>query len=225
MSEESGLTTDFFIDTFAKMADLVEEQRDYWSSLDSAIGDGDHGINLSIGFRKIKTELPQLKAADLTVEELFKTIGRFVLNKVGGAAGPLYGSFFMKMGLGLGPKKKVTPSEFIIMLSHGLEAVKYRGKAKVGDKTLIDALEPGILNLQDYSEGVDFLPHFSESLKLMKAGAESTRPIVARKGRAARLGERSIGHLDPGATSAWMLMTVFYEELVKVVQEEGVELK
>lgn len=213
MAKELELNQAYFIRVLKRMAQVAEENRDYWTQLDSAIGDGDHGINLSIGFRAIAAALPTLEAENLSINQLLKKSGMMLLGKVGGAAGPLYGSFFMKMGADIGEATSVTERELTHMLDNGLQAIKQRGKAELGDKTMIDALEPGIEHLKGYSQADDFSGLFQASIEQMKLGAERTKPLVAKKGRAMRLGERAIGHLDPGATSIWMLLAVFYQEL------------
>ena len=199
---EMVLDKQFFANSLAKMAELAEEHRDYWTKLDSDIGDGDHGINLSIGFRAVNANLQDNleKAADVTA--LLKKSGMLLLSKVGGASGPLYGSFFIKMGKDDAGKEAVSFPEFAGMLKNGVAAVQQRGKAEIGDKTMIDALQPGI----EYLE---------ETVSIMKQGAESTIPLIAKKGRAMRLGERAVGHKDPGSESSWMLMNVFLEEMKK----------
>lgn len=212
---EMVLDKQFFADSLAKMAELAEVNRDYWTKLDSDIGDGDHGINLSIGFRAVNANLQDNleKAADITT--LLKKSGMLLLSKVGGASGPLYGSFFIKMGKDDIGKETVTFSEFAGMLKNGVEAVQLRGKAELQDKTMIDALLPGIEYLEAHKNDEDALAVMEETVAIMKQGAESTIPLVAKKGRAMRLGERAVGHKDPGSESSWMLMNVFLEEMKK----------
>lgn len=212
---EMVLDKQFFADSLAKMAELAEENRDYWTKLDSDIGDGDHGINLSIGFRAVNANLQDNleKAADVTA--LLKKSGMLLLSKVGGASGPLYGSFFIKMGKDDAGKGAVSFPEFAGMLKNGVAAVQQRGKAEIGDKTMIDALQPGIEYLEAHKNDDDPVAVMEETVSIMKKGAESTIPLIAKKGRAMRLGERAVGHKDPGSESSWMLMNVFLEEMKK----------
>lgn len=212
---EMVLDKQFFANSLAKMAELAEENRDYWTKLDSDIGDGDHGINLSIGFRAVNANLQDNleKAADVTA--LLKKSGMLLLSKVGGASGPLYGSFFIKMGKDDAGKEVVSFSEFAGMLKNGVAAVQQRGKAEIGDKTMIDALQPGIEYLEAHKNDDDPVAVMEETVSIMKQGAESTIPLIAKKGRAMRLGERAVGHKDPGSESSWMLMNVFLEEMKK----------
>ncbi len=202
---------DFFRNSLMKMAELSEEQRDYWTSLDSNIGDGDHGINLSIGFRGISKEIDELDKTTKDINSLLKKSGMILLSKVGGASGPLYGSFFIKMGKDVEGKTEVTFSEFVDMLQSGIDAIQVRGKAVLLDKTMLDALLPGIDYLQAHKTDDDYLTVMEKAIQIMQKGAESTIPLIAKKGRAMRLGERAIGHKDPGAESSWMLLNVFYE--------------
>lgn len=212
---EMVLDKQFFADSLAKMAELTEKNRDYWTKLDSDIGDGDHGINLSIGFRAVMSNLEENldKAEDVTT--LLKKSGMLLLSKVGGASGPLYGSFFIKMGKDDVGKTEVSFPEFAGMLKNGVEAVQLRGKAEIGDKTMIDALQPGIDYLEAHKNDDNSIAVMEETVTIMKQGAESTIPLIAKKGRAMRLGERAIGHKDPGSESSWMLINVFLEEMKK----------
>ncbi|MEI5989704.1 dihydroxyacetone kinase, L subunit [Enterococcus termitis] len=204
---------EFFKNSLIKMAELSEEQRDYWTSLDSNIGDGDHGINLSIGFRGISKEIEELDKTTEDIHSLLKKSGMILLSKVGGASGPLYGSFFIKMGKDIEGKTEITFPEFVDMLQSGIDAIQTRGKASLQDKTMLDALLPGIEYLQAHKTDDDYLTAMEKAIQLMQEGAESTIPLIAKKGRAMRLGERAIGHKDPGAESSWMLLNVFFEEM------------
>lgn len=215
MATEIIANKNFFKNSLIKMAELSEEQRDYWTSLDSNIGDGDHGINLSIGFRGISKEIEELDQTTEDIHSLLKKAGMILLSKVGGASGPLYGSFFIKMGKEIEGKTEVTFPEFVEMLQSGIDAIQARGKAELKDKTMLDALLPGIEYLQVHKNEEDYLTVMEKAIQMMQEGAESTIPLIAKKGRAMRLGERAIGHKDPGAESSWMLLNVFYEEMKK----------
>ncbi|MGT2715354.1 dihydroxyacetone kinase subunit DhaL [Streptococcus respiraculi] len=203
----------YFTSVIEEMAAMIEIERDYLTSLDSNIGDGDHGINLSIGFRDVSKQLENFDKTSETISSLFKKVGMSLLGKVGGASGPLYGSFFLKMGTAAQNKSEVTFAEFVDMYSAGVTAVQNRGKAELGDKTMIDALLPAMEYLTQHKETEDVVAVMQEALTLMKQGAESTDNIVAKKGRALRLGERAIGHRDPGAESSWKLFECFVKKL------------
>lgn len=207
------LNKSYFIETFEKLAAMAEENRDHLSKLDSDIGDGDHGINLTIGFREVEKQLPQLSESVTDIAELMKKVGMILLSKVGGASGPLYGSFFMKMATHIIGKQEVTFKEFCQMYQDGVEAVQMRGKAELNDKTMLDALIPGLAILKDYQEGDDPINTLENCVNEMKLGSDKTIPLMAKKGRALRLGERAVGHRDPGSESAWMIMNVFLQQL------------
>lgn len=207
------LNKSYFIETLKKLAAMAEENRDHLSKLDSDIGDGDHGINLTIGFREVEKQLPQLSESVTDIAELMKKVGMILLSKVGGASGPLYGSFFMKMATHIIGKQEVTFKEFCQMYQDGVEAVRMRGKAELNDKTMLDALIPGLAVLKDYQEGDDPINTLENCVNEMKLGSDKTIPLMAKKGRALRLGERAVGHRDPGSESAWMIMNVFLQQL------------
>ena len=214
------LDKEFFKDCLLDMSTLAEEQRDYWTSLDSNIGDGDHGINLSIGFREISKQIDILYTQSSDISTLLKKSGMILLSKVGGASGPLYGSFFMKMGDDIKGKNEISYQEFVNMIINGIDAVQYRGKAKIGDKTMIDSLIPAKIVLENYDNDSE-VEHFEYMISEMKKGSDTTIPMVAKKGRAMRLGERAIGYRDPGSESSWMLMEVFLKNLKKRSDNNG----
>ncbi|MEG1502712.1 MAG: dihydroxyacetone kinase subunit DhaL [Enterococcus sp.] len=218
----SGIVLDkkFFADSLDKMAELTEKNRDYWTKLDSDIGDGDHGINLSIGFRAVKKDLQNNFENSEDISTLLKKSGMVLLSKVGGASGPLYGSFFIKMGKDEKGKDEVSFPEFVSMLKNGVDAIQQRGKAELGDKTMLDALQPGIDYLEEHKNDSDSIAVMEQTISIMKKGADSTIPLVAKKGRAMRLGERAIGHKDPGSESSWMLLNIFLEEMKALRNEE-----
>ncbi len=206
------LDREYFIKVIEDMINTFEEQRDYLTSLDSQIGDGDHGINLSIGFRHVNKILPDLKDKDLTT--LWKKVGMALLSKVGGSSGPLYGKFFMDFGAKAEKKDSVNFKEFCDMFNAGVAAVEKIGKASVGEKTMVDALRPAVDTLNKaLEEEKEPREAFDQFVNTAHAGAESTIPLVAKKGRAMRLGERAIGHKDPGAASSVMILKIFKEHL------------
>ncbi len=212
MYDNYVLNRDFFIKVIKDLATMVEEQRDYLTKLDSDIGDSDHGINLTIGFREVTKKLPEWENENLT--SLFKKVGMALLGKVGGAAGPLYGGLFMKFGEPADNKDEVTFQEFAEMLKKGVELVEFRGKAVIGDKTMVDTLRPALDALLEAVEAKkDPVEAFKACIDAAEKGRDSTIPLVARKGRALRLGERAIGHLDPGATSSHLILSIFFENL------------
>jgi dihydroxyacetone kinase-like protein len=173
------------------------------SELDTPIGDGDHGVNMSRGFTAVEKKLASTGTPDFGT--LFKLVGMTLLSTVGGAAGPLYGGFFLELGRTAAGKTGLTKSEVSQMLDRGLGDIQRRGKAELGDKTMVDALSPAVRAFQSSADN-DITEAARAAEDTAKTAAEATRPLEARKGRASYLGERSIGHQDPGATSSWLLL-------------------
>lgn len=198
---EYMLSKDYFVQVIRDLIVLAEDRKEYFTDLDSAIGDGDHGINLSIGFREVNKNIEDWKG--LSVRDFYNKVGTALLDKVGGSSGPLYGSFFMKFGLPIktkGPDEGATFEEFIAMMEKGVEIIKKRGKSTTGEKTMLDTFVPAVETLRkEYEGGTPAKEAMEKAVEAGKAGLESTRNIVATKGRAMRLGERAIGHLEPGA--------------------------
>ncbi len=173
--------------------------------LDAAIGDGDHGANLERGFQAVLAKLPDV--ADRDVGTIFKTVATMLISTVGGASGPLYGTFFLRLGVAAAGKSVLTLADWAVALQSGVEGVIARGKAAAGDKTMVDALVPALDALKkSVGANASFADALRASAEAARAGMTATIPLVARKGRASYLGERSAGHQDPGATSAYLLL-------------------
>jgi len=197
-------TGDFsrFLETFAARIHAAKEEL---TQLDSAIGDADHGINMDRGMTAIVELLPGLQDGDAGT--LFKQTGMKLISTVGGASGPLYGTFFLRLGTAFGPATEIGPTELAAGFRAGLEGVIARGKAGLDDKTMVDAMVPAVAALE---AGVGDLPAALDMAAIAAAeGRDRVTPLVARKGRASYLGERSAGHQDPGATST----TILFESL------------
>lgn len=208
----------YFIRLLENTAAMIEEEKDYLTHLDGEIGDSDHGVNLSIGFREVIKKLPDLVAQDVDIPTLLKKSGMSLLARVGGASGPLYGSFFMKMGAPVPGKHEVTFPEFCQMLQAGVESVVSRGKAQLGDKTMVDALSPACDALfAGMEEGLPPLEVMEKAVAAAEAGRDSVIDKVAKKGRAMRLGERAIGHIDPGSESSCKFFRVFADTMKEFV--------
>ena len=192
------------------MARILEDNRDFLVELDAAIGDADHGINMDRGFKAVVRRLPDLRGQDIGT--VFETVGMTLVSTVGGAAGPLYGTFFLRMGAKGGRRVEVAAQDFARMLQAAVEGVMERGKARPGDKTMVDALVPAVAA---FSSRIAEDEELREALAAAAAGAESgmkaTIAMQARKGRASYLGERSIGHQDPGATSVFLIFKAMSE--------------
>ncbi|MEO0968517.1 MAG: dihydroxyacetone kinase subunit DhaL [Cyanobacteria bacterium J06639_18] len=186
-------------------ASEIHENKDYLTELDAAIGDADHGINMDRGFRKVITQLPNI--ADKDIGSILKTVSMTLISSIGGASGPLYGSLFLRASGTVAGKEELTEIDMQKLLQAGLQGVLQRGKAKPGDKTMIDVLSPATVA---FEEAVGNGKNMSEAMQQMVAIAEKamkdTIPMLAKKGRASYLGDRSIGHQDPGATSCYLML-------------------
>jgi phosphoenolpyruvate---glycerone phosphotransferase subunit DhaL len=184
----------------------VEANKEYLTQLDAAIGDADHGINMNRGMSAVVAKLDD-SAGDQDIGALLKTVGMTLVSTVGGAGGPLYGTLFLQMGTAASGKSELDPDDWAAALEAGIKGVEARGKAEPGDKTMIDALLPGLEALSSALEGgASFEDALTASAEAAGQGMRDTIPLVARKGRASYLGERSAGHQDPGATSSQMLL-------------------
>jgi dihydroxyacetone kinase-like protein len=183
----------------------IAANKTYLTDLDAAIGDADHGINMDRGFGEVLGKLPALEGQDLGA--ILKGIGMTLLSKVGGASGPLYGTLFMRMGQGSAGKVMLTDEEFVAGLAAGIEGIQQRGSARRGEKTMVDALAPALETLRgQVAAGVSLCAALDAAAAAAQAGMDDTVAMQATKGRASYLGPRSIGHQDPGATSAYLLM-------------------
>jgi len=184
----------------------VEANKEYLTQLDAAVGDGDHGINMQRGMSAVlvKVDTP---ADEQDIGALLKTVGMTLVSTVGGAGGPLYGTLFLQMGTAVSGKAELGPDDWAAALEAAIAGVQARGKAEPGDKTMIDALIPGREALKAaLAEGASFADALRQSADAADQGMRDTVPLVARKGRASYLGERSAGHQDPGATSSHLLL-------------------
>lgn len=208
------LTRDALLRWLDLYARDVADNRDYLTQLDGAIGDNDHGINMDRGFRAVVTALPEER--EKPTDAILKDVGMILIHTVGGAAGPLYGTVFLRMAQSAAGKGELSTSEVSAMLAAGEKGIVDRGKAEVGDKTMLDAWAPAVRAFQEVESGGGAL---DSALRVAAAAAEegmmATIPLVARKGRASYLGERSAGHQDPGATSSYLL----FKDLLAAVTE------
>jgi phosphoenolpyruvate---glycerone phosphotransferase subunit DhaL len=205
-----GITTAEFVAALDTFADRIHAARDELTALDSAIGDADHGINMDRGMTAVREHLPTLR--DGQAGALFKQVGRTLISTVGGASGPLYGTFFLRLGTALGETEDVAPVEFARGLRAGLDGIIGLGKANLDDKTMVDAMTPAVEAMEAGAEG-DFAATLAAAADAAAAGRDRITPLVARKGRASYLGERSAGHQDPGATSATILFEALRDQL------------
>lgn len=191
--------------------DAVQQHRDELTALDSAIGDADHGSNMARGLDAV---VAKLETAPASPAELFKTVGMTLVSSVGGASGPLYGTFFLRMGPALAAGDGVDAATLGAALRAGVEGVVARGKAEPGDKTMIDALLPAVSAWDDaVATGADVETASVAAAEAAAEGRDATEPLVARKGRASYLGERSAGHIDPGSASSALLLETLRDSL------------
>ena len=185
--------------------------RDYLNELDGAIGDADFGTSISQGFKAVLEQLPALASSD--IGGLLSKVGMTLVTKVGGASGPLFGTAFMKAGQTVAGQQEISSTDLVKMLQAALAGVKMRGKAEPGEKTLIDALQPAV---EAFASGVQSGQSLRETGRLAaeaaRLGVEATKAMVATKGRAYYVGERSIGHPDAGATSIYLLFAAVCEK-------------
>jgi dihydroxyacetone kinase phosphoprotein-dependent L subunit len=190
----------------------IEENKAWLSEIDGAVGDGDHGINMSKGLSQVKEKLDTVP--DNTSEAL-NFVGMSLMTNIGGAMGPIYGTFFMRMSKALKGKAKVEKEDLRAMLSGALEGVKQRGKAEVGDKTLIDTLDAALGSVvRALEQGKEFDRAVEDMIEGAREGMEATKEMVAKKGRSSRLGERSRGTIDAGAASCYLILKAIGESLL-----------
>lgn len=188
-----------------RAAAAFEAHETWLTELDAAIGDADHGTNMHRGFQKVRTVLPSVAESD--AGGILKGAGMALISSVGGASGPLYGTFFLRAAEAVAGKVEMNPNDIGALLRAGVAGIVHRGRAQPGDKTMLDALLPAV---QAFDEAVAADQALQAALlgavEAAERGARDTIPLVARKGRASYLGERSVGHQDPGATSSWLLL-------------------
>jgi phosphoenolpyruvate---glycerone phosphotransferase subunit DhaL len=202
------VTRDGALDWMRLFAAEMGEHRQELVRLDTAIGDGDHGTNMDRGMRKALEKLDGAEQADPGA--VFKTVAMALVSSVGGAAGPLYGTLFLQLGGATAGQAEVDLAGWAAAWRKALEGVQARGKAELGDKTMVDALAPAVEALE---QATDFGEGLRAAAQAAEDGMKATTPLVARKGRASYLGERSKDHQDPGATSTYYLFQSAVEAL------------
>lgn len=197
---------------FTCVADEVIAKEQMLTEIDNIIGDGDHGIGMAIGFRAIKEALPNMQVQ--SINELFKEIGMTMLDAMGGASGVIFGTMFIS-GFGVVPKRKYLDIDNLSkMMKKSLENIKQRGKAEIGDKTMIDSYEPAVSALLKSAEcGKSLLEGINAAKAASLAGMEMTKTYEAKKGRAESYGQKSIGLPDPGAVSVTIIFSAMFEFL------------
>ena len=203
-----AVNRDTVIDWMTRFAASMQEHREELVALDTAIGDGDHGTNMDRGMRKAMEKLSEQEQADPGA--VLKTVAMALVSSVGGAAGPLYGTLLLQMGSALAGQAEVDLAGYAAAWRKGVEGVQARGKAEPGDKTMVDALLPAVAVLE---QAPDLDSGLNEAARAAEQGMRDTIPLIARKGRASYLGERSRDHQDPGATSSYYLCQTAAEAL------------
>src|SRR5829696_686771 len=209
---DENVTTAAFEEWVRRFAHHVAENRDFLTELDAAIGDADHGSNMDRGMKAAVAALDESPPA--TAGALFSKVGMTLVSSVGGASGPLFGTLFLRIGTTLGDAETTSAPQFAAALRAGLGGVVDRGKAGPEDKTMYDALAPAVDALDAaLADGADMVTGLKHARDAAAAGRDATTPMLARKGRASYLGERSIGHQDPGATSSALLLAAAVDAL------------
>jgi len=207
-----SINTDGIRSIICEIAKVMEDRKQYLSDLDQAIGDGDHGFNMARGFGVLERKFEETPGTD--IGDLLKIVAMALISNVGGAAGPLYGSMFLKAASAARELTEVDLPGFTPIFREGVLGVQARGNAVLGDKTMIDVLLPVLESLEkDSAAGLSGREAFANAEKVAADCMEKTKNIVARKGRASYLGERSIGHIDPGAASSYLIVQTICKAL------------
>ena len=214
---KNSLTVEQVRNMFLYVAEKIIESKPLLTKIDSAIGDGDHGIGMSVGFSKAVENLSAKEFS--TVNEVFKTIGMSMINSMGGASGIIFGSMFVGGVKGLEDRETLDITLLSKLFSQSLDAIKKRGKAELGDKTMVDSLQPAVEAMKESLENDNDRPDFLEVIKKAEdaalTGVEATKNYVAKFGRSKSLGERALGHQDAGATSVWLILKSMREWIEK----------
>lgn len=199
------ISTEDTLQWLRQLAQVLHEQRDYLTQLDSAIGDADHGINMDRGFKAVAEKLQT--QAETDIGALLKLVGTTLVSTVGGASGPLYGTAFLRAGAVAAGKHELSGADYLALLEAAVGGIQARGKAQAGEKTMLDALLPALASAKEAEAAqLDIVEITRRASDAAEQGMQATIPLLATKGRASYLGERSIGHQDPGATSSWLLL-------------------
>ncbi len=199
------MTNEDILHWLERVAEVLHENAAYLTQLDSAIGDADHGSNMDRGFQAVRAKLPTMATMDIATQ--LKTVGTTLVSTVGGASGPLYGTAFLRASAVAVNKQEINSADVVALLEAFLNGIVARGKAHAGEKTMIDALEPALAAAkQALNEGLSLKEITARASSAAEEGMKATIPLLATKGRASYLGERSVGHQDPGATSSWLIV-------------------
>ena len=208
---KKNLNTKEFIQIFFKICENIEKNKDYFSELDRAIGDGDHGVTMSIGWTAVKEKLSEF-SDDITFDKICIQIASSFLNAVGASAGPLYATALMRGGAKLKGLKNINSSQMADFFEAAANGIKERGKAELGDKTMLDVWLPvsEVMKI-NVEQNEDIIEILLKGSLIADQAMKSTKDMLSKKGRSSKLGERSKGHIDPGAASSEMIIRTFYE--------------
>ncbi|MGY4687820.1 dihydroxyacetone kinase subunit DhaL [Petrotoga sp. DB-2] len=216
MSKKIKVTSEKIKDIFIKIADVLIENKNYLTELDAAIGDADHGINMARGFKKVKEKIEDDSFKNNS--DLVKTVAMTLISTVGGASGPLYGTAFLNISKII-PDSDFDIDSFIKIGETIIEGIQKLGKAQQGEKTMLDTIIPAVNALRESKvKGLSLERALEECKKAAEEGMKATIPLLATKGRASYLGERSKGHQDPGATSSYLIIKVIVDELISEME-------
>ena len=208
------LTTNLIISSLRRVCEVLHDNRQYLTDLDSPIGDADHGINMDRGFMAVLPKLDTVEGQDTGA--ILKLVASTLISTVGGASGPLYGTAFLRAGVALTGKQSVSLDDCVTAMGAAVQGVRDRGKATTGEKTMLDALVPAQEALASAArDGLDLREAFALAATAAEEGAKATIPMLATKGRASYLGERSIGHQDAGATSSALILRALADTLAE----------
>ncbi len=193
-----------------RIADVLHENASYLTQLDSPIGDADHGTNMDRGFVAVRNKFPTMASMDIATQ--LKTVGSTLVSTVGGSSGPLYGTAFLRAGATAAGKDELNTTDIVALLEAFTGGVVARGKAQPGEKTMVDALTPAVTAAKEaLAQNASLAELTALAAAAAEEGAKATIPMLATKGRASYLGERSIGHQDPGATSSALMLKTLAE--------------
>ena len=211
MKEE--INTQDFIKIVSDICASIEKQKDYLSELDRAIGDGDHGVTMSIGWTAVKEKLSSINSNE-GFQKICTQIASSFLSAVGASAGPLYATALMRGGIAIKDKKFLDAMSFSLFLDAAAKGIKDRGKAEIGDKTMLDVWMPAAEEMKKQANsGANLMDALDSTVKNARNAMNKTKDLLSKKGRSSKLGKRSIGHIDPGAASSFVIINSIYQTL------------
>ena len=211
MKEE--INTQDFIKIVSDICASIEKQKDYLSELDRAIGDGDHGVTMSIGWTAVKEKLSSINSND-GFQKICTQIASSFLSAVGASAGPLYATALMRGGIAIKDKEFLDAISFSLFLDAAAKGIKDRGKAEIGDKTMLDVWMPAAEEMKKQANsGANLMDALDSTVKNARNAMNKTKDLLSKKGRSSKLGKRSIGHIDPGAASSFVIINSIYQTL------------